>query len=110
MPSSGSRAFQGLENRRAPGGVERGRGAEVADARNDEPLGRGQFGGIAGVQNRGPHRAERLAHRGQVAGAVVDERDHNSSLVLGSIFARRASLAHATLSARPNALKHASIL
>ena len=55
-----------------------------------------------------PSADERLAHRRQVAGAVVDERDHSSPFVLGSIFASRASFAQATRSARANALNTAS--
>ena len=39
---------------------------------------------------------EGLSHRRQVAGAVVDQRDHSRPLVLGSIFARRLSFEHAT--------------
>ena len=58
----------------------------------------------------GADRGERLAHRRQVAGAVVDERDHSRPLVLGSIRASRLSFAQATRSARANALKTASIL
>ena len=57
----------------------------------------------------GAERRERLAHRRQVAGAVVDERDHSSPFVLGSIFASRASFAQATRSARANALNTASM-
>ena len=63
-----------------------------------------------GVQTLAPIARERLSHRRQVAGAVVDERDHSRPFVLGSIFARRLSFEHATRSARANALKHASIL
>ena len=53
---------------------------------------------------------KRLPHRREIAGAVVEQRDHSSPFVLGSIFASRRSLAQATRSARANALKHASIL
>mgnify|MGYP003693635583 CR=1 FL=1 len=65
--------------------------------------------GVAGVANSAPSVGQRLAHRRQVAGAVVDERNHSSPFVLGSIFARRASFAHATRSARANALNTASM-
>ena len=51
---------------------------------------------------------ERLAHRRQVAGAVIDERNHNSPFVLGSVRASCLSREHATRSARPNALNTAS--
>ena len=65
-------------------------------------------GGRSGVDELGAERRQRLAHRRQVAGAVVDERDHSSPFVLGSIFASRASRAQATRSARANALNTAS--
>ena len=51
-----------------------------------------------------------LAHRGQVAGVVVDEGDHNSPFVLGSIFASCLSFAHATRKRTRERLEHASIL
>ena len=56
-----------------------------------------------------PERRERLPHRRQVAGAVVDQSDHSRPLVLGSIFASRASRAQATRNARANALNTASM-
>ena len=64
--------------------------------------------GDCGVPELGAERRERLAHRREVARAVVDERNHSSPFVLGSIFASRASLAHATRKARANALNTAS--
>ena len=39
----------------------------------------------------GADGGERLAHRGQVAGAVVDQRNHSRPFVFGSIFASRLS-------------------
>ena len=65
---------------------------------------------VPGVGHFGADRRERLAHRRQIAGAIIDERNHNSPLVLGSIRARRLSFAHATRSALANALNTASIL
>ena len=70
---------------------------------------RSRSAGAAGSSTSAPHARKRLAHRGEVAGAVVDERDHSSSFVLGSTRARRRSRAHATRSARANALNDASI-
>ena len=51
---------------------------------------------------------EALANGGQIAGAVVDERDHSSPFVLGQHPRQRRSRAQATRSARANALKTAS--
>ena len=51
---------------------------------------------------------ECLLHRRQVSRPVIDNRDHSSPFVLGSIVASRASFAHATRSARANALNTAS--
>src|SRR5438876_1196870 len=56
----------------------------------------------------GVNRGERFAHRCQVARLVIDQGDHSSPLVLGSIRASRLSFAHATRSARANALNTAS--
>ena len=51
---------------------------------------------------------ETLADGGQVSRAVVDESNHNSPLVEGSIRPSWRSFEHATRSARANALKIAS--
>ena len=84
-------------------------GGEVADARDDQRRGcPAQSAGVSGTVNSAPSDGQRLLDRRQVAGAVVDERDHSSPFVLGSIFASRASLAQATRSARANALNTAS--
>ena len=82
----------------------------MADARHDDrgrPL---EIGRRRRVVQLGANRGERLAHRRQVAGLVVDERNHSSPLVLGSMRASRLSFAQATRSARANALNTASIL
>ena len=63
-----------------------------------------------GRPDLGAQVRQRLSHRRQVAGAVVDQGNHSRPLVLGSMRASRLSFAHATRSARANALKHASIL
>ena len=49
-----------------------------------------------------------LADGREIPGAVVNQRDHRSPFVLGSILAIRASRAHATRSARAKALNTAS--
>ena len=85
--------------------------AEVADAwHDDRRRPRAESAGLDGVETLGAERGERLADRGEISGAVVDERDHNSPFVLGSIRANRLSCEQATRSARANALKTASIL
>ena len=96
------------ENRLHPVGSQRPRGAEVSDARHDDSRSFTELGGVGGRVQVGAEGAKRLAHRRQVARAVVDERDHNRPLVLGSTFARRLSFEQATRSARANALKTAS--
>ena len=53
---------------------------------------------------------ERLSYRCEVARLIVDDGDHRSPLVLGSIFARRLSLEQATRRARAKALNRASSL
>ena len=96
-------------NRRDPAAIERGRRAEVADAGHDDRGRPFEIGRRRRVVQLGANRGERLAHRRQVAGLVVDERDHSSPLVLGSIRASCLSFAQATRSARANALKTASM-
>ena len=110
MPSSGVPAPHGVADRVAPRPVERRGRREVADAGHDDRRRRRAAPLVSrGVTNSAPSAVKRLAHRREVAGAVVDERDHSSPFVLGSIFARRASCAQATRSARANALKTASM-
>src|SRR5262249_49137307 len=82
--------------------------AEVSDAGHDDGLRLGQFGGLFRREKRRAKRGERLPHRGQVPGLVVDQGNHRSPFVLGSIFARRLSRATATRNARANALQTAS--
>src|ERR1019366_981007 len=58
-----------------------------------------------------PQPVERLFHRNQVPGAVIDNRNHHSTpLVLGKSRAMRRSRQQAARNARANALKSASIL
>ena len=56
--------------------------------------------------------AQRLEHRGEIAGFVIDHRyaHHNNPLVDGSILPSCLSREQATRSARAKALKMASIL
>ena len=110
MPSSGTPRATASRIAVVHAPVERARRAEVADARHDDAASPApSSAGAAGVKSSAPTRRKRLPHRRQIAGAVVDERDHSSPFVLGSICASRRSFAHATRSARANALNTASM-
>ena len=82
----------------------------MADAGHDDAAGARELLRRRGRRELGAERRQRLAHRREIARAVIDQRDHSSPFVLGSIFASRASFAHATRSARANALNTASIV
>ena len=82
----------------------------MADAGNDDAVGAAELTGNGRRPDVGADGRQRLPHRRQIAGAVIDQRDHSRPLVLGSVFASRLSFEHATRNARANALKHASIL
>ena len=110
MPSSGTPSSTVVWIAVRQSSVRRARGVEVADAGHDDAVGAAELAGDRRRPDAGAERGERLAHRRQIAGAVVDERDHSRPFVLGSMRARRLSFEHATRSARANALKHASIL
>ena len=108
MPSSGvpaSTARPIASRHGAPSAVG---GGEMADAGHDQAGGARAVAGRLGHRELGAERGQRLLDRRQVAGAVVDQRDHSRPFVLGSIFASRASFAQATRSARANALNTAS--
>ena len=98
-------------DRRAPRVVERGRRREVTDAGNDDGAARRRApSSVSTMRTSAPTAASALLDRREIAGAVVDERDgHSSPSSIGSMRARRRSVAHATRSARANALKMASI-
>ena len=92
----------------APFAVERRGLLKVSDARDDDTLDVVEIGRHARCQHLGADRRERFAHRRQIAGAVIDQRNHSSPFVLGSVRASCLSREHATRSARPNALNTAS--
>src|SRR6185295_7059405 len=98
------------QDRLDPGCIERSRGAEVTDARDDDAAGVGKVLWRRGHGYWRADRGERFLHRCKVARLVVDQGDHRSPLVLGSMRASRRSFAQATRSARANALNTASIL
>src|SRR6185369_17516245 len=93
----------------APGSIQPGGGAEVSDTRHDHAARLPALLRHRRHDEVGAERRQRLAHRGQIASAVINECNHSSPFVLGSIFASRASFAHATRSARANALNTASM-
>ena len=89
--------------------IEGGGRAEMADARHHDrgrPL---EIGRRRRVVQLGANRGERLAHGREIAGLVIDERNHSSPLVLGSMRASCLSFEQATRSARANALNTASM-
>ncbi len=65
---------------------------------------------VAGNLCRYSEMRKSLGDRSQVPGAVIDNRNHSSPLVLGNTRAKRRSLEQAKRIARANALKTASIL
>ena len=57
----------------------------MADARHNDAVGAAELAGNGRRPDLCADRGEGLAHRCQVAGAVIDERDHSRPLVLGSM-------------------------
>ena len=92
----------------APFAVERRGLLKISDARDDDTLDVVEIRRHAWCQHLSADRRERFAHRRQIAGAVIDQRNHRSPFVLGSVRASCLSREHATRSARPNALNTAS--
>src|SRR6185295_9046965 len=98
-----------LEDRVLPRAFQRAGRAEMTDARHDDAPRRRELSGARRHDDLGADGGERFLHRREIAGAVVDQGNHSRPFVLGSIRARRLSFAHATRSARANALNTASI-
>jgi len=82
----------------------------MPDSRKDDFVRGGNGIDFTGHHNRRAQMVERFLHRIQIAGAVIQDRNHKSPLVLGSIRARRWSREQATRNARAKALNSASIL
>src|SRR5580765_6002370 len=99
-----------LEDALDPGAVECSRRAEMSHARDDDAARLAKRIRSFRHEHVGANRRQRLLDGRQVSGPVIDQRDHRRPLVLGSMRASRLSFAHATRSARANALKTASIL
>ena len=98
-----------IGQRAAPRVAERPGFREVSDAGNHDGTGAGEILRFTRQGDGGSRRLQAALDRREVAGAVVDEGDHNSPFVLGSVRARRRSRAQAMRSARANALNMASI-
>ena len=69
-----------------------------------------QPGGIAHQLVLAADLGQRVLHRAQIAGAVIEDRDHSSPLVDGNWSFSRASFEQAYFMARAKHLKIASIL
>ena len=69
--------------------------SEMADTRQDQLVRAFDGGRIANQFVLGPDRAQRVLHRLQVAGAVIEYRDHNKPFVEGNCSFNRASVEHA---------------
>ena len=76
----------------------------------DELVGPADQMGIVSHNRVNSQVIERLFYRRQIAGLVIDDRDHSSPFVLGSIFWSRLSREQANRSARAKALNSASSL
>ena len=83
-------AFGRAPDGRGPRAVERRGRAEVPDARDDDAVDAGELGWVGGREQIRAGGGKPLADRREIARAVIDERDHRSPLVLGSIRAMRA--------------------
>ena len=89
---------------------QRRRRLKVAHSRND-PLLRASCGvRVTRYDAVAPEMLQRIHHRGQISRAIIDNRNHSSPFVLGSIRPSCLSFEHATRSALANALNSASIL
>ena len=80
----------------------------MADAWHDDGVRPVEIGSRGGHEEIGAEGGERLLDGRQVAGVIVDQCNHSSPFVLGSIRASRRSVEQATRSARANALNTAS--
>ena len=99
-----------IEDRIDPRLVECPCRAKMSDAWNDDADGPCEIVRHCGREDVRLNGRQRFSHRREIPGLVIDERDHNNPFVLGNIRASRLSFAHATRSARANALNTASIL
>ena len=98
---------QGLAQARAVQRLQRGK---MPHSREHDLVRRCHSLRLVRHHDLGAEIVERLLHRIQVARAVIDDGDHRSPLVLGSMRPRRRSREHATRRARAKALNSASIL
>src|SRR4051795_5294210 len=83
---------------------------EVPHPWHNHLIGSGDHRWISGDLHCSPEMLKGLFHRADIARTVINNRDHRSPLVLGSIFASCLSREQATRRARAKALNKASIL
>src|SRR3954468_20393871 len=77
----------------------------MSNARHNQLVRTRHSFGIAGDNTIVAEAPERLDHRRQIPRAIINDGNHNSPFVLGSMRASARSRTHATRSARANALK-----
>src|SRR5262249_53102792 len=87
-----------------------GSSLEVRHAGKDDLVGALHSFGIVGCQSVGTNCGQCLHHGREIAGLVIDDGDHKSPFVLGSILPSCLSREQATRKARAKALKRASTL
>ena len=90
--------------------TQRPRSGEIADSGNDQLLGIQHCVRITGHDALASQVSDGLHHRGQIPRAVIEDGNHKSPFVLGSMRPSWRSLEQATRKARANALNSASIL
>ena len=96
-------APDGFANRRGKAGlVQAGGGGEMADPRQHDALGFADNGRVLGRDRAGGHGRHGLHHAGEVAGLVVDDRDHSFFLIKAPWW-RAASPPVACRASRPRA-------
>src|SRR5215472_5518471 len=106
----GLAGLDGVKHRRPEGLIQALAAREMANARHHELFGDRDRVRHGGYRGGNAQMLERLVHGADVAGAVVNDSDHSSPLVLGSMRASCRSREQATRKARAKALNKASIL
>ena len=101
---------KGLQQRQPELSIQCLTAIEVSHTRHNQLFRRGNHPCIRSDLSNRAQMFERFFHRADVARAIIDNGDHSSPLVLGSMPANCLSREQATRRARPNALNNASIL
>src|SRR6185437_1719987 len=103
-------AGERIQQRQAQLMIERQTAIEVPHTRDNQLFRLRNHLRIASDFCRGAQMLKSLFDRANIAGSIIDNRDHRSPLVLGSILANCLSREQATRTARAKALNRASIL